>query len=79
MPCIFNEKYFLKDQFGGFKDIHNHILPGIGDGAAGLEDSFKLLMRFKELGIINLIATPHIMNDYYPKPPSIINDALQKV
>ncbi len=77
MFSIFKKKAFLKDHLIGLVDIHNHILPGIDDGAATLEDSISLIKAFSEMGITEFIATPHIMNDYYPNTPKTINTALQ--
>lgn len=59
--------------------MHNHILPGIDDGAANLEESLNLIRKFYSLGVKNFIATPHIMNDYYPNTPQTINNALNEV
>lgn len=56
--------------------MHSHILPGIDDGAKNLGDSLLLAARFKELGYRKLIATPHIMADYFRNTPTIINKAL---
>lgn len=79
MLSLFKRKVFLKDLLDGFVDIHNHILPGIDDGAAEVEDSLALIKRFSELGVKHFIATPHIMNDYYPNTPETIDAALTKV
>lgn len=79
MWSIFERKRFLIDQLEGITDIHNHILPGIDDGAANIEESINLLLKFQELGITKFVATPHIMNDYYPNTPQIINAALEMV
>lgn len=76
MISIFRKKEFLIDHLHGITDIHNHILPGIDDGAQNVEDSIELIEKFKEIGITNFIATPHIMNDYYPNTPETINTAL---
>ena len=40
-------------------DIHNHILPGLDDGAASKKESLKMLRMAAEDGITDLIATPH--------------------
>ncbi|NJW53412.1 tyrosine-protein phosphatase [Salinimicrobium oceani] len=72
---FFHKKYFLKDYLEGYIDIHNHVLPGIDDGAADVEASVELINRFKSLGISKLIATPHVMNDYYPNTSSSIRQA----
>ena len=79
MFSIFSSKKLLADKLGEFTDIHNHILPGIDDGAKTPEDSFELLMHFKELGITNLICTPHTMSDFYPNTPATITGAKQKL
>ncbi|WP_029032993.1 tyrosine-protein phosphatase [Salinimicrobium terrae] len=77
MFSFFSKKYFLKDQLEDFIDIHNHILPGIDDGAANLQASIELIEGFNRLGINKFIATPHIMNDYYPNSPESIGNALR--
>lgn len=79
MFSFFEKKHFLADYLSGFVDIHNHILPGIDDGAATVEDSLDLLSHFEKLGITKFIATPHVMNDYYPNSPQTIYTALMKL
>ena len=76
MISIFRKKEFLIDHLQGITDIHNHILPGIDDGAQNVEDSISLLQKFQDIGITKFIATPHIMNDYYPNTPETINTSL---
>jgi len=62
---IFSKKLWLRDLLGGVLDIHNHILPGIDDGAQTLEDSERMLVLYKEIGFSGSIPTPHTMVDYY--------------
>lgn len=57
-------------------DMHSHILPGIDDGAKNLESSLSLAKRFRELGFKKLIATPHIMADYFRNTPDTVHKAL---
>ena len=57
-------------------DMHSHILPGIDDGAQNLQQSLILANKFIELGYNKLIATPHIMADYYRNTPEKIYKAL---
>ena len=73
---FFSRKYFLIDYLEGFLDIHNHILPGLDDGAKTVEDSVEMIRAFSEIGIKNFIATPHIMHNYYPNNPETINNSL---
>lgn len=43
----------------GIFDIHCHIVPGVDDGAADIEETRKLLeMEYKQ-GVRNIILTPH--------------------
>ena len=60
-------------------DIHNHILPGIDDGAKTVEDSLELIKGMGELWISRFIATPHIMHNYYPNTPETIKEAQIKL
>jgi tyrosine-protein phosphatase YwqE len=75
MVSFFRKRY-LVDLFEEFVDIHNHILPGIDDGAQTVEDSIALIKGFGEFGVSNFIATPHIMHNYYSNTPESIADSL---
>lgn len=79
MFSFFTKKVYIKDHLEGMIDIHNHILPGIDDGAADVADSIGLIEKLEGMGVKNFIATPHIMNDYYPNTPETIGKALQKL
>ena len=57
-------------------DMHSHVLPGIDDGAKTPEDSIALIKKMMALGIKKIIATPHIMADFYKNTPDTINRAL---
>ena len=57
-------------------DMHSHVLPGIDDGAQTPEESIVLIKKMMELGIKKIIATPHIMIDYYRNDHDSINNAL---
>ena len=74
MFSFFQKKHFLKDHLEDFVDIHNHILPGIDDGATDVEASLDLLKVFQQVGINHFIATPHVMNDYYPNTRESIKE-----
>jgi tyrosine-protein phosphatase YwqE len=73
---FFSRKTFLIDCLEGFIDIHNHILPGIDDGAKTVEESVELINAFAQFGVKNFIATPHIMHNFYPNTPETINNSL---
>lgn len=57
-------------------DMHSHVLPGIDDGAQNVEESVFLVKRMIEVGITKIIATPHVMIDFYRNTPETINAAL---
>ncbi|MDB5010395.1 MAG: polysaccharide biosynthesis protein phosphatase [Mucilaginibacter sp.] len=58
-------------------DMHSHVLPGIDDGAQTTQESIALIRKMMGLGIKKIIATPHIMADYYKNTPETINNALE--
>jgi tyrosine-protein phosphatase YwqE len=59
-------------------DIHNHILPGIDDGAASIEDTDTLIAGMKELGISNAIVTPHTFFGRWDNTTHDIHTAFEK-
>lgn len=69
-------------------DCHSHILPGIDDGSASVEESIVLLRREAEQGISHVIATPHFYAQYETpegflhkrqKSEEVLRAAMQKV
>lgn len=58
-------------------DMHSHILPGLDDGAQEIKDSLEMAKKFVELGFTKLVATPHIMADYYRNTPERIFKSLE--
>lgn len=57
-------------------DMHSHVLPGIDDGAQNPQESIYLIRKMMDAGISKIIATPHIMADYYKNTAETINGAL---
>ncbi|MDB5127525.1 CpsB/CapC family capsule biosynthesis tyrosine phosphatase [Mucilaginibacter sp.] len=57
-------------------DMHSHVLPGIDDGAQNVEESIFLIKKMMALGIKKIIATPHVMIDYYRNDAESIGNAL---
>jgi len=60
-------------------DLHCHLLPGIDDGAATLDDSRALLELAAADGIQQLVATPHIHPGVFDNTKEIIQSALQRL
>ena len=79
MFSFFSKKEYLIDYLEGFIDIHNHILPGIDDGAKTVEESIDLIKGFGEFGVKNFICTPHIMHNYYDNTPQTIKKSYKKL
>jgi protein-tyrosine phosphatase len=76
---FFTKKKFLIDYLENFVDIHNHILPGIDDGAKTVQESIELIKSFSEFGVRNFIATPHIMDNYYPNTSETIHASMEEL
>ena len=71
------EKPYLKDLIpDNFIDIHSHLLPGIDDGAASIDDTMNLINGLEEIGFKKFITTPHIMSDVWTNTPTLINEKL---
>ena len=41
------------------RDIHNHLLYGIDDGAKTIEDSERLLKELEKNNVTDIMFTPH--------------------
>ena len=49
-------------------DFHSHLMPGVDDGAADLDESRSGLAAMREQGITTIITTPHIQASMTDKP-----------
>ena len=69
LPCIFIgcTHNTIRRVITIILDIHSHILPGVDDGAADLNESVKLLEALFEQGVTDVVATPH----FYPMDEDI--------
>lgn len=72
MLSFFNKKYHIADYLPGLIDFHCHLLPEIDDGAQSPEVSLEMIGEYKSLGYKGVIATPHIMEDFYSNNTAII-------
>lgn len=59
-------------------DIHSHVLPGLDDGATGLEDSLDMLKLAAASGTTDIVATPHA-NAQYPFDEPAVQSAFRAV
>jgi protein-tyrosine phosphatase len=53
-------------------DMHSHILHALDDGSQSIEESILLIEELQKLGYKKLIATPHIMGDFFKNSPETI-------
>lgn len=71
-------KHYLKDLLPkNYIDIHNHLLPGIDDGAKTIQETTELIASMKELNIHKSIATPHTFNLKWNNTSQIIKTAFE--
>ena len=49
-------------------DFHNHLLPGVDDGASDLEQSREALRAMHEQGVRSLVVTPHLPGSLTDRP-----------
>ena len=59
-------------------DLHSHVLPGLDDGAADLEEALAICRAAAADGIELLAATPHVRHDH-PTTPEQMEAALAVV
>jgi protein-tyrosine phosphatase len=45
---------------GGIIDLHNHLIPGVDDGAQNPEQAAEAIALFSADGVTEFIATPHV-------------------
>jgi tyrosine-protein phosphatase YwqE len=77
---ILSKKNSEPFDFGKLKiDMHSHLIPGIDDGAATLEESLVMIQRFKQMGYQKIITTPHIKTGSYDNTSEIIKHGERKV
>jgi protein-tyrosine phosphatase len=49
-------------------DFHNHLMPGVDDGAVNLDESRSGLAEMAEQGITTIVTTPHIRASLTDRP-----------
>lgn len=60
-------------------DIHNHMLPGLDDGAANLHEAMEMAKQAVEVGIHTVVATPHHGNALYDNPADYVGQAVESL
>ena len=54
--------------------LHNHILPGVDDGAMSMEEALEMAAQAAQCGIKKIVATPHYHHGFSASPLAL-NDA----
>ncbi len=74
---FFKQKPYLCDLIpSNHIDIHSHLLPGIDDGAASIEDTTTLIEGLQKIGITKFITTPHVMGEVWNNKRTKIEEKL---
>lgn len=58
-------------------DFHNHLMPGVDDGAADLDESRFGLRAMLEQGVTTIITTPHIRASQTHRPEELYEYLIQ--
>lgn len=75
MFTFFKSKPTLKDLIPDHHiDIHSHLLPGIDDGAKTFADTLRLTKALQEIGVTEIITTPHIIQHVWDNTQEQILD-----
>lgn len=79
MLSFLKSKPLLKDLLSDhYIDIHSHLLPGIDDGAKTINNTLKLTKALQEIGISQVITTPHISHYVWNNSEEIITTKHQE-
>lgn len=63
----------------GFVDIHNHLLPGIDDGATSIAQTLAMIEGMQALGTTEALATPHSYPGMWANTKTTITEAYATV
>jgi protein-tyrosine phosphatase len=62
----------------GYTDLHNHLVPGVDDGARTVEDALEGIGRLWEVGVRTVVTTPHL-DGSVTQVPSVLTRRLEEV
>lgn len=60
-------------------DMHSHMLPGLDDGAATIEESIGYFRNMKDWGYHKCILTPHILPGVHNNSPETILPVFERI
>jgi len=80
MFSLFKKKYSPQSSLDFIQtDMHDHVLPGVDDGAVDMEESIKMLGLYSKMGWKKIVLTPHVNQDYYPNRPEALKQVFEKL
>ena len=77
MLRFFQRRTRLRQLLPGGVDAHCHLLPGVDDGAADMEESLGIIRGQQSLGLRGAICTPHIMARIPQNTPAYLRQAFE--
>ena len=60
-------------------DLHCHILPGVDDGPAHMDESLAMARQAAADGIKTLVAAPHTLNEVFHNPRQRVQEAVARL
>jgi protein-tyrosine phosphatase len=63
----------------GIVDMHDHMLPGVDDGAKNMDETIKLIIASYKQGVRNIIFTPHYREGWVTNKPEVLIKRLEEV
>lgn len=61
----------MSDRTTSLVDIHNHLVPGVDDGAKDISGVLESVGRMVDLGIRRIVTTPHLQGSLTQEPSRI--------
>ena len=77
MFTFFQRRPRLRQLLPGGIDAHCHLLPGVDDGAADMEESLSIIRGLQALGLRGAVCTPHIMASLPQNTPAYLRQAFE--
>ena len=57
-----------------FTDLHSHLVPGVDDGSASVEESLSSLAALRAEGVAALVTTPHLLLPRLPNEATLAHE-----
>ncbi|MBV8252197.1 MAG: histidinol phosphatase [Chitinophaga sp.] len=60
-------------------DLHSHLLPAVDDGVQDTATSLEFINALQQMGIRQIITTPHVMMDRFPNSIHTLSEPFKQV